>query len=59
MVCASPCRQQLWRELLDTMAGEAMWLREVMGLPERDTWIYEKEEPPIPDAGETQTFNKM
>ncbi|KAK5926848.1 hypothetical protein CgunFtcFv8_022386 [Champsocephalus gunnari] len=42
--------QQLWRELLDTMAGEAMWLREVMGLPERDTWIYEKEEPPIPDA---------
>ncbi|XP_010795579.1 MYCBP-associated protein-like, partial [Notothenia coriiceps] len=47
--------QQLWRELLGTMAGEAMWLRDVMGLPERDTQIHEKEEPPISDADMADT----
>lgn len=31
-------RLQLWRELLDGLAGEALWLRHVLGLPENDNW---------------------
>ncbi|TDH15924.1 hypothetical protein EPR50_G00014280 [Perca flavescens] len=42
--------QQLWTKLLDTMAGEAMWLRNLLGLPERDTRIDKKEESPILEA---------
>ncbi|XP_068448664.1 MYCBP-associated protein isoform X2 [Clinocottus analis] len=42
--------EQLWRKLLDTMAAEAMRLRNMLGLPERDTWIDNKEEPPISEA---------
>ncbi|KAF4075454.1 hypothetical protein AMELA_G00234760, partial [Ameiurus melas] len=29
---------QLWRELLDGLATEALWLRHVLGLPENDNW---------------------
>ncbi|XP_053471725.1 MYCBP-associated protein isoform X2 [Ictalurus furcatus] len=29
---------QLWRELLDGLASEALWLRHVLGLPENDNW---------------------
>ncbi|KAK5866278.1 hypothetical protein PBY51_020483 [Eleginops maclovinus] len=47
--------QQLWRELLNKMAGEAMWLRDLLGLPERDTWIDEKEESPISNADMANT----
>lgn len=31
-------RLQLWRELLDGLASEALWLRHVLGLPENDNW---------------------
>lgn len=55
MVCGAPCRQQLWRKLLDMMVVEAMWLRNLLGLPERDTWIDEKEASQTSDAGNIQT----
>ncbi|XP_045070160.1 MYCBP-associated protein-like [Coregonus clupeaformis] len=29
---------QLWRELLDGLVSEALWLRHLLGLPETDTW---------------------
>lgn len=57
VVCGALCRQQLWRRLLDTMAGEAMWLRNLLGLPEGETWIDKTEESPISDAGETHTLS--
>ncbi|XP_075946963.1 MYCBP-associated protein [Anarhichas minor] len=47
---AAAIGQQLWRKLLDTMAAEAVMLRHLQGLPEKDTWIDKKEEPPIADA---------
>lgn len=31
-------RLQLWRELLDGLAGEALRLRHVLGLPENHLW---------------------
>ncbi|XP_056265563.1 MYCBP-associated protein [Pseudoliparis swirei] len=36
---AAAIGQQLWRELLDTMAAEATRLRNLLGLPEKDTWV--------------------
>ncbi|XP_068585071.1 MYCBP-associated protein [Cebidichthys violaceus] len=47
---AAAIGQQLWRKLLDTMAAEAMRLRNLLGLPEKDTWIDQKKEPPTSDA---------
>ncbi|XP_045895684.1 MYCBP-associated protein isoform X3 [Micropterus dolomieu] len=47
---AAAVGQQLWRELLDMLAAEAMGLRNLLGLPERDTWIDKKEESTISDA---------
>ncbi|XP_029107940.1 MYCBP-associated protein [Scleropages formosus] len=29
---------QLWRELLDGLVSEAMWQRQMLGLPETDSW---------------------
>lgn len=57
LVCGAPCRQHLWRRLLDTMADEAMCLKHLLSMPESDTWI-NKKKPPISDSGEahTQTF---
>lgn len=56
LVCGAPCRLQLWRKLLDTMVVEGMWLRNLLGLPERDAWNDEKEESQTSDAGKIQTF---
>ncbi|XP_054461081.1 MYCBP-associated protein [Anoplopoma fimbria] len=42
--------QQLWRKLLDTMSAEAMRLRNLLGLPERETQVDNQEEAPISDA---------
>ncbi|XP_042254696.1 MYCBP-associated protein isoform X2 [Thunnus maccoyii] len=50
--------QQLWRKLLDTMAGEAMQLRHLLSLPERDTWVHKKDEPLISDSDLTDNINK-
>ncbi|KAI3352910.1 hypothetical protein L3Q82_019481, partial [Scortum barcoo] len=47
-ITAAAVGQQLWRKLLDTMADKAMWLKNLLGLPERGTWIDKKEE--ISDA---------
>ncbi|XP_070834212.1 MYCBP-associated protein [Chaetodon trifascialis] len=47
---AAAIGQQLWRKLLDMMVIEAMWLRNLLGLPERDTWFDKKEESLICDA---------
>ncbi|XP_044046052.1 MYCBP-associated protein isoform X2 [Siniperca chuatsi] len=44
---ATAVGQQLWRELLDMMAVEAMRLRNLLGLPERDKWIDKKVESTI------------
>lgn len=54
--CGAPCRLQLWRKLLDKMVVEDMWLRNLLGLPERDAWNDEKEESQTSDAGMIQTF---
>lgn len=59
VVCGAPCRQQLWRELLDMLAAEAMGLRNLLGLPERDMWIDKKEESTISNAGETHRLVKQ
>lgn len=40
------------------MVTQAMWLRNLLGLPEKDTWIDEEDQFQISDAGETQTFFK-
>lgn len=56
LVCGAPCRLQLWRKLLDTMVDEDMWLRNLLGLPERDAWLDEKEESQTSDAGKIQSF---
>eukprot|EP00064_Thunnus_orientalis_P020106 superscaffoldBa00005356_g20237 len=50
--------QQLWRKLLDTMAGEAMQLRHLLSLPEKDTWVQKKDEPLISDSDLTDNINK-
>ncbi|XP_040002786.1 MYCBP-associated protein [Xiphias gladius] len=42
--------QQLWKKLLDRMVGEAMWLRNLLGLPEKETWINKKDESLSSDA---------
>lgn len=58
VVCGAPYRQQLWRKLLDMMAGEAMQLRHLLSLPEKDTWVDEqKDEPLISDSGEILHLN--
>ncbi|KAM6939512.1 MYCBP-associated protein [Xenentodon cancila] len=36
--------QQLWRKMLDTMSEEAVRLRHLLGLPERNGWIDESQE---------------
>ncbi|AWP06034.1 putative MYCBP-associated protein [Scophthalmus maximus] len=55
---AAAIGQQLWRRLLDTMAGEAMWLRNLLGLPEGETWIDKTEESPISDADVPDNLSK-
>ncbi|GAA6220171.1 MYCBP-associated protein [Lates japonicus] len=55
---AADIGQQLWKKLLDTMACEAMWLRNLLGLPERETWIKKKDECPISDTDLTDNINK-
>uniref|UniRef100_A0A3Q3IYH3 Uncharacterized protein n=1 Tax=Monopterus albus TaxID=43700 RepID=A0A3Q3IYH3_MONAL len=57
VVCAAPCRQQLWVILLDTMAGEAMRLRNLLGVPEKKAWTENKDKSQLPDAGETTTLS--
>ncbi|XP_029291558.1 MYCBP-associated protein isoform X2 [Cottoperca gobio] len=47
---AAAIGQQLWMKLLHMMAVEAVWLRNLLGLPEKVTWIDIKEESPISDA---------
>nr|XP_043883257.1 MYCBP-associated protein-like [Solea senegalensis] len=42
--------QQLWVRLLDRMADEAMWLRSLLGLPERETGVDKKDVSLISDA---------
>ncbi|XP_040891242.1 MYCBP-associated protein [Toxotes jaculatrix] len=55
---AAAIGQQLWKNLLDTMAGEAMRLRNLLGLPERETWIDKKDESVISDADLADNINK-
>ncbi|XP_047432970.1 MYCBP-associated protein isoform X2 [Mugil cephalus] len=47
---AATIGQQLWRKLLDSMAAEAVFLRNLLGLPERAMWIEQKDEPTVCDA---------
>nr|XP_020474102.1 uncharacterized protein LOC109970698 [Monopterus albus] len=42
--------QQLWVILLDTMAGEAMRLRNLLGVPEKKAWTENKDKSQLPDA---------
>ncbi|XP_035516253.1 MYCBP-associated protein [Morone saxatilis] len=47
---AATIGQQLWRKLLDRMDVEAMWLKNLLGLPEKDKRVHKKEESIITDA---------
>nr|XP_046262833.1 MYCBP-associated protein isoform X2 [Scatophagus argus] len=47
---AAAIGQQLWRKLLDMMVIEAIRLRNLLGLPERDTWIGKMEESQISET---------
>lgn len=42
---------------MDMMVVEATWLRNLLGLPERDTWDDTKEESQTSDAGKTQRLS--
>ncbi|XP_026158941.1 MYCBP-associated protein isoform X2 [Mastacembelus armatus] len=55
---AAAIGQQLWKKLLDRMAGEAMWLRNLLGLPETKTWIDKKEDFLISDTDLPDDTNK-
>ncbi|KAM3864591.1 MYCBP-associated protein [Diretmus argenteus] len=50
--------QQLWGSLLDRLDSEAMWLRQLMGLPETDTWTEPIQEPLIPAPVLEDTMKK-
>ena len=54
VVCGAPCRRQLWRELLDSLADEASTLRHMLGLPETETWSQPIQDPEAPDLGENR-----
>ncbi|XP_059194299.1 MYCBP-associated protein [Centropristis striata] len=49
-ITAAAAGQQLWRKLLDSLAGEALRLRDLLGLPERETWSHHTEEALPSDA---------
>ncbi|CAK6968328.1 MYCBP-associated protein [Scomber scombrus] len=55
---AAAIGQQLWRKLLDMMADEAMQLKLLLCLPEKDTWVDKKDEPLISDSDLTDNINK-
>ncbi|KAM4603298.1 MYCBP-associated protein [Polymixia lowei] len=42
--------RQLWRELVDGLASEAMWLRRLLGLPETETWTERETLTPSPPS---------
>ncbi|XP_006790818.1 MYCBP-associated protein isoform X1 [Neolamprologus brichardi] len=46
--------RQLWRKLLDRMTAEAMWLQNLLGLPEKEAWTDKEDKLIITDAGEIQ-----
>ncbi|KAG7270777.1 hypothetical protein CRUP_019417 [Coryphaenoides rupestris] len=48
-ITATTVGRQLWRELLDGLAGEASRLRHLLGLPETDTWSQPTRDPVTPD----------
>ncbi|XP_041790122.1 MYCBP-associated protein [Chelmon rostratus] len=56
---AAAIGQQLWRKLLDMMVTEAVWLRNLLGLPERDTWFDKKEGSLICDADTADNRDEM
>ncbi|KAM9856946.1 MYCBP-associated protein [Aulostomus maculatus] len=49
---------QLWRRLLEYMTCEAVRLKRLLRLPERDTWISKEDEPPFRDSDLSDTINK-
>ncbi|KAM7393952.1 hypothetical protein PAMP_020785 [Pampus punctatissimus] len=55
---AAAVGQQLWRKLLDRMAGEALQLRHLLSLPERHIWVDKKDEPLISESDLTDYINK-
>ncbi|XP_034544963.1 MYCBP-associated protein [Notolabrus celidotus] len=56
---AAAAGQQLWRKLLDTMDDEARWLRNMLGLPQRDTWSKKMEESVISEANVADNKDEM
>ncbi|XP_042071916.1 MYCBP-associated protein isoform X3 [Haplochromis burtoni] len=48
--------RQLWRKLLDRMTAEAMWLQNLLGLPEKEAWPDKEDKLIITDAGEIQAL---
>ncbi|KAK2815843.1 hypothetical protein Q5P01_026310 [Channa striata] len=49
--------EQLWRKLLDTMDAEAMWLRNLLGLQGRETWVDKKDECFVSDTDLAENVN--
>ncbi|XP_056442584.1 MYCBP-associated protein [Gadus chalcogrammus] len=50
--------RQLWRELLDGLAGEAATLQHMLGLPETDTWSQPDLDPDLGLEEEVKTVGK-
>ncbi|XP_005743754.2 MYCBP-associated protein [Pundamilia nyererei] len=48
--------RQLWRKLLDRMTAEAMWLQNLLGLPEKEARTDKEDKLIITDAGEIQAL---
>ncbi|KAM9313664.1 MYCBP-associated protein [Pholidichthys leucotaenia] len=49
-ITAAAIGQQLWRKLLDAMSDEALRLRNLLDLAEREMWINNENEPVLSDA---------
>ncbi|XP_029987550.1 MYCBP-associated protein [Sphaeramia orbicularis] len=50
--------KQLWRKQLDTMETEAVHLRRLLGLSEKDTWMDKKDESIISDSDMADSTSK-
>jgi hypothetical protein len=35
--CALPSSLQLWRDMIDSLVSHSLWLRALLGLPEKET----------------------
>lgn len=46
--CVFSTSLQLWRDVIDSLVSQSLWLRSLLGLPEKETVYLD-----IPDEGQT------